>query len=897
MRLLSIAKSFFRSLFHRQRIDADLDDEVRSTVELLADQKVKEGVPPEEARRAARIELGGVEQVKEEVRSGRASAWLDTLSQDLRFGLRMLRKSPGFTVAVVITLALGIGVNTAIFSVVNDLVLRPLPVARPSEIAFLLLSWKGGAQDTAFAYPYFREIQEQTSNIFSGVTASQPYQMDGLSMDRKSEPMWTAYLTGNFFDVLGVKPVLGRLTLPSEGLAAGADPVLVISYSYWKSRFNRDPNIIGKKVTVNGHPMTLVGVTPEGFHGLTSLLDTQGYIPLGMAATLKDATPDFLTATNSGSDAVVARLRSGIDLQQAQSALQVVAHRMALQHPALKGLMNFRILHLGPAGLAINPTHPEALTLVSALFLALAGSVLVLACVNIANLLLVRSESRQREMAMRAALGATRARLIHHLLTESILLALLGGAAGLLLGASASQAVASIPIHSPLPIIIDFSFDWRVFAYAFGAALLTGLLVGITPALRAARGDVNQILHDGGRTSTAGRRRVRSALIVVQLGGSLMLLIVAGLFVRSLENVEHSNLGFDPNGVLNVSFDPHEAGYDAAQTRAFFHSVLEHARHLPGVESAGLAYSVPMGYYNDGAALRIPGYQSPPTEGGPYAGYNQVSSGYFETMGIPLLRGRDFLDSDGENSTHVAIISQAMAERYWQGQDAIGQHFSTTFDPKRSIQIVGVVGNIKPDSLTPQQSPFFYMPLAQSDQPMATLHVRTAAAPETMASEVIGLIHSLDPTVPVFEVQPMTAALETLNGFLIFQFAAGLAMCLGILGLTLAVVGAYGVISYAASRRTHEIGIRMALGAQALQVLGMILRQGVVIVAAGVVAGIAAAAGMARLVGNFLIGVPPLDSVTYVGASVLLAAVALIACYIPARRAMRVDPMQALRHE
>jgi hypothetical protein len=396
MSLLSHAKSLFRSLFRRREIDADLDAEIRSTVEMLADEKATAGMPPSEARRAARIEVGGVEQVKEEVRSRRAGAWLDTLLQDLRFSLRMLWRSPGFTVVVIITLALGIGVNTAIFSIVNDLVLRPLPVAQPSEIAFLLLSWKSGDQTTAFAYPYFREIQKRTSNIFSGVTAMQPFQMDGLSINRKSEPMWTGYVTGNFFDVLGVKPVLGRLILPSEGRTAGADPVLVISYAYWKSRFNRDPRIIGRKVTVNGHPMTLVGVTPQGFHGLTSLLDTQGYIPLGMAATLKDAAPDFLTATNSGSDAVVVRLRPGVDLKQAQSALRVIANRMALEHPDLKGLMNFRILHLGPAGLAINPTNPEAMTLVSALFLALAGSVLALACVNIANPTWLRSARRSK---------------------------------------------------------------------------------------------------------------------------------------------------------------------------------------------------------------------------------------------------------------------------------------------------------------------------------------------------------------------------------------------------------------------------------------------------------------------------------------------------------------------
>ncbi|HTU34446.1 MAG TPA: ABC transporter permease [Candidatus Acidoferrum sp.] len=898
MKLLSFAKSCFRLFFRRREIEADLDEEIRSAVALLTDEKIKAGMAPAEARRAARIELGGVEQVKEEVRSGRAAAWLDSFVQDVRFAFRMLRKSPGFATIAVLTLALGIGANTAIFSLVNCLVLRPLPIADPSQVAFLTLQWKGSGVGTSFSYPNFREIQQQTSNVFSGLSAVETLQLDGLSRGATSQTLFASYVTGNFFALLGVKPALGRLILPSEGQNPGADPVLVISYSYWKSRFNGDPSIVGAKVSVNGHPMTIIGITPKGFHGLTSLLDNQGYIPLGMAPALGDAPADYRDNRTQGGFLVIARLRSTVSLGEAGSALHLIAQRMSREHSDLIGLITFDALHLGPAGLAVNPGHPETLTLVSDLFLALAGSVLLLACMNIANLLLVRSDERQREMAMRAALGAGRVRLVRHLLTESILLALFGGIAGVVLGMAASQTVGSVPLHTFAPITFDFSFDWRVFTFALAVALLTGIFVGVAPALRASRGDVNQALHDGGRTSTPGRQRVRTALVAMQVAGSLMLLVVAGLFVRSLEHVEHSNLGFNPEGVLNVSFDPHEAGYNKAQTRDLFRNLLQQARHLPGVQSASLATCVPMGYNNLGATLKIKGYEPGRNEGEPFAEYNAVTGGYFETMRIQLLRGREFRGSDIETSPRVAIINQAMADRFWRGQDPIGRQFTRDDDPTHPMEIVGLARNLHPNSYEAAAPvPSFYVPLAQSDERFATLQARTNGDPASLAPELTGLIHSLEPVMPVFDVQTMTSALETLNGFLIFQLAAGLAVCLGLLGLVLAVVGVYGVISYAASRRTHEIGIRMAVGAQAVDVLKMIFSQGLAIVLIGMVLGLVAAIGMARIVRDFLVGVGAVDPLTYSAATFVLAGVALLACYIPARRAMRVDPMVALRHE
>jgi len=894
MKLLSELARRLRMLFARDKFHRDLDEEMRLHLELRERELREAGLSPEAAHTAARKNFGNALALREASHDSWGWVWLEHFAQDLRFALRMLRKSPGFTAVAVLTLALGIGANTAIFSLVDCLVVRPLPIDHPAQMAFLISSWNGSGSNTAFSYPDFQEIRKQTANIFSDLSAFRMFQMDGLTVDGRSEPMWSSYVTGNFFGQMGIKPMLGRFILPSEGSAPGADPVLVLSYSYWKSRFNADPNIIGQRASINGHPITIVGVAPAGFHGPTSLMDMQGYMPLGMAVTLNDAPPNLFTTREDTNLALIARLRPDVSLQKAQPALNVVAQRLSQQH---HGRMTLSALHLGPAGLAVNPTNPGALSLVSTIFLILPASVLVLACMNLANLFLVRAATRQREMAMRAALGATRSRLIRQLLTESLLLAALGCAAGIILGVAASSTFSSIPLHTSLPIILDFHFDWRVFAYALVAAVLTGVLVGIVPALRAARSDVNEILHEGGRTSTSGRQRLRSALVMAQVGGALMLLIVAGLFVRSLEKMQHTDLGFDPNHVLNLSIDPHESGYGETQAREFQKTLLDRARSLPGIESASLAASVPMGYNDSGASLEIDGYQPPKGQKNPAAGYNAVSSEYFETMRIPLLRGRDIRDSDNQNSQHVAIINQAMADRYWRGGDPMGRHFSTVDDPKHPMEVIGIAKNSYENDIFEQNEPFFFVPLAQNYNSYATLQVRTAAAPEAMAREVTGLIHSLEPAMPVFDVQTMTTALDTLNGFLLYKFAAALAASLGILGLILAVVGVYGVISYAAAQRTHEIGIRLALGAQPMQILKMIFRQGFVIVGAGVLAGILGAAAMARLVGNLLFGVPPGDLLTYVSTTALLAVVALLACYIPARRAMRVDPMVALRYE
>jgi len=882
------------AMFSRRRGGAEFDDELREHLEMLTEENVRRGMPVEEARRLARIRLGNATQIRETHRQLTGLPFLETLAQDVRYALRMLHKAPGFTAVAVLTLALGIGANTAIFSLVDWLILRPLPISQPSRVVFLDKQFRNGGSGTQFSYPDFRRIQQQTVETFESVAAARMFVMDGLSVDGQSASMWANYVDGNFFSMLGLKPAIGRLLFPSEGSVVGADPVLVLGYSYWKGRFNGDANIVGKKVSVNGHPMTIVGVAPKDFQGLAELLDTQGYMPLGMMPTLQDASPTFLSNTKNSSLQLVARLKPGVSIEQAQPVLSAISQRLSLPNG---GQMTLRADYLGPASMVTGPAVRPMLNLVSAVFLALAGAVLILACANIANLCLVRVAARHREVAVRSALGATRSRLIRQLLTESILLAALGCIGGIVAGVAASRAFGAIPLHTAIPTVLDFRFDWRVFAYAIAVAAPTAILVGITPALRVSRTELSEILHEGGRTSTSGRQRLRSALVTAQVAGSLMLLIIAGLFVRSLEKAQHADLGFDPQHVLNVSVDPHEAGYQEAQTREFQKTLLERAGALPGVESASLALCVPMGYASYGDTLQIDGYQPNPGEGDPTSGFNAVSADYFRTMRIPLVEGRAFQDSDAKESQQVAIINQNFAKLYFHGRDPIGRHFSQKADGAHPIEIVGVVRNSRDTDIFTNNDPFYYVPVTQYFNSVMTLQVRTEAPPETLAPEVTGMIHSLDSAIPVFDVESMTTVMEGLNGFLPFQIGAALAAALGILGLTLAIVGVYGVVSYAASQRTHEIGIRLALGAQPRQILGMILRQGFVIVGIGVVLGVLAAGALARVVGNLLYGVPPLDPLTYISAAVVLGAIALVACYVPARRAMRVEPMVALRYE
>jgi predicted permease len=817
--------------------------------------------------------------------------YLGNFLEDVRYGVRQMRRSPGFTAAAILTLAMGIGANTAIFSVVDSFLLRPLPVADPGQITVLDSPQKQGFALPLFSIPDYRDLCVQAGTVFSGMF-SYLSRFDGLSVNGKAERIRASYVSGNFFSTLGIQPAQGRFILPSEGETAGADPVMVLSYNYWKGRFGGDPEIVGTKVSVDGHPVTIVGVAPEGFYGINVLVAQQAYLPLGMAVF--GQAPDFMANRGSRLVYVGARLQPGRSVQQAQASLDVVARRLSQQYSdtdkdlALEVFPELRARPIPQAG--------RLMVVIAGLFLGLTAIVLLLACVNVANIMLVRSTTREREMATRAALGAPRSRLVRQLLTESMLLALAGGAAGILLGYSGSRALGSVDLHANLSFWVGL--DWRVLAYALGAAILTGLIVGTVPALRAARGDLSAILRSGGRGMIGAHQRLRCALVVAQVGGSLMLLIIAGLFVRSLGAAQQTKLGFDPSHVLNLGMDPKEIGYSAAQNRAFYKTLIDDVRALPGVLSVSTAAAVPMGYVIKGDSLAIDGYQPPSGQPAPNVAYNVISPDYFQTMRIPMARGRTFTDADDEKAQYVAIVNEVMAKHFWPNQDPLGRHFTMTREPKHSMQVVGIARDSRFLGVTLAINAHFYVPYAQHDEAnsLETLQVRTAGAPELLIPEVERVVATVAPDLPVFDVETMTDALNTLAGLLIFKIGAALAAAFGILGIILATVGVYGVISYVASQRTHEIGIRMALGAHSQDILRMILGQGIVIVGAGLTIGLAAAFSAAHVVRNF-VTVSATDPLTYLIVSATLTLVAVLACYIPARRATKVDPMAALRYE
>jgi predicted permease len=827
---------------------------------------------------------------------------MNGLIQDVRYAARQLRKSPAFFSIVVLTLGLGIGANTTIFSMVDWLVLRSLPIKDPAQMHVLSFARPGGNPDIQFSFPEFTEIQEQTTDVFSGVT---PFIFGGLAGEQNSQSgmtaagvtkaVQTAYVGGNFFSLMGIAPATGRFILSTEGKAAGADPVVVLSFDYWQTRFDGDRSIVGKGVSINGHSVTVVGVAPKGFLGPTPLLNIQAYLPLSMFLVERGVADDFLANPKTRSMLALARAKPGVQEKRIESELAVVGHHVLKQYPRDRGIGALGATPLRPPGIIGGQQNP--FPKLAALFLTLAALVLALACVNVANLFLVRAGSRQREMAVRAALGAGSGRLVRQLLAESLVVAAFSWAVGAFLGAAAARLLASVNTQSELPIVFDFNFNWHVFAYALAVAAFTAAVVVVAPAIRVWHGNLREVLHEGGRTSTGGRQRLRGVLVAVQVGGSLTLLVVAGLFVRSLRGVQTADLGFDAAHVLNLTLDPNQIGYTEAQGRAFYRSMLERARALPGVQSASLASVVPLSDSVQGNDLAIPGYATSPEQEVPHSEVDAVSPDYFATMGITLKRGRDFTDADGENAPRVAVINEAMATRFWPNQDALGKSFTLTSDPKHSTTIVGIVRNSRMSQPYGAFEPIFYLPVAQSYVSTQTLQIRSERAVQETVAEVRSIAQSLAPAIPVYGVRTMTEALHGGNGLLFFEVGASLAAAMGLLGLILAIVGVYGVMSYAVSQRTQEIGLRIALGAQKRDILRMIGRQGAVIVASGLVVGFLAALAAGRMVSDFLVGVAPGDPLTYVGVSILLAAVAFVATYIPTRRATKVDPMVALRYE
>jgi len=822
---------------------------------------------------------------------------MGTLLQDLRFTFRQLRKAPSFAVTAVLTLALGIGANTAIFSLVNSLLLKPLPVESPQQLASIGQRQDNGPLFANFSWPEYKAIREQSRGSFSEVFAH-ALGLDGFSTEgQQPQRVLTGYVSGNFFEGLGLKPAAGRLLLPSEGEVLGNDRVVVLSYDFWKERFNGDPSAVGQTATIDGHPFTIVGVAPKGFVGVQSFVKTAVYLPLS-ALTLTGTPADIANSWQNRGFLVYARLRPGVSFQQASAELSVAARQMTRQHPDAE--KNMEMMALPEPSLRIATGDTKTMPIMASLFLSLAGMVLLLACVNVANLVLVRATVREREMAIRSALGAQRSRLIGQMVTESVTLALMGGVMGVILGMWSSSALSHINPHADLPVNLVFAFDWRIFLYSFAIAMVAGIVVGMVPALRVAKANVSAVLHEGGRGVSSGRHWMRDGLVVVQIAGSLVLLVVAGLFVRSLSAMQTMDFGFKPDRVLNLAVDSNEIGMNDAQTQDLVRNILIRLHQVPGVEAVSHAGSVPLGYLSNGGDTLVidgaPPAKDPSAFG---AGYNVVSPEYFSVMGIDLLRGRAFTDSDDTHGRDVALISESTAKKYWPNQDAMGRTFRMQSQKDRKLEVVGIVGDAEFQIFGGgKERPFFYLPYAQhvAGNSLMVFQVKTQGDPLVLAPTVQKTIHELAPQLPIFQVQTMRQGLYTLNGLLLFQIGATVAAIIGCLGLTLAVIGLYGVVSYAVSRRMHEIGLRMALGASRGAVFRMIYRQSVVIVAIGLGIGLVLAYMVAQAAGSFVV-VSVRDPATYAVVALVLGLAGLGSCYLPARRAMAVEPVVALRED
>jgi predicted permease len=825
------------------------------------------------------------------------SAW-SSLIQDVVFALRQMRRAPAFAASAILTLALGVGANTGIFGLLNGY-LRPLPVPNGERIVVIASELPG--DETGFRYRFsFPALQDYRAqaDAFSDVFAFDT-RIGGITAGGKSTQFLYHGVSGNFFTALGIKAALGRLIEPGEGEHYGSEAITVLGHVFWMKRFGGDPTVVGRTIRLDGQPARIIGILPEGFHGLYQGAEIEGYVTLagirGRAVQADrfffDRTFRFLT--------MAARLRDGVTLEEAQASVDVIAHRLQATYPAEKDV-TARVLPETMARPFPLRFLSDLLPLIQGSMLGLAGLVLLIACMNVANLLMVRGTARQREMAVRAALGSGRARLIRLLLVESLLLSLSGTALGLLFARWATDLfLGSINVSIEMPLNFDFHFDWRVFAYAAGVSIATGVLMGIVPAFRASKAQVTSVLHDGGHGSStgAGRQRLRSTLAIAQVAGSLVLLVVAGLLVRSLQRAQDVDLGFDATNLLVARVDPRQVGYTLERSDVFFEELDRKLEALPGVESVAMAFSVPMGYIMDACQVRRATDVVDPNAPQAAVGCNPITDGYFDTMRIPIVNGRAFTERDTRDSPLVVVINETLARQFWPGENPIGRQLHIPRVAGSTWEVVGVARDSKYIAVFETPLPHVYFPFPQVYSSMRVLHVRSSVHPAVLGPQVQQVVQSLDADMPVADVMTMKQSLEGGGGFLLFRIGAMQAGAMGLLGLLLSVVGVYGVVSYGASQRTREMGIRLALGADPAAVGGLILRQGAWLVAVGIGVGLLMTFAVTRTIGRFFVLVGAADPVTFGTVTGILAATACVACYLPARRTMRVDPMIALRHE
>jgi len=814
--------------------------------------------------------------------------------QDLRYGARMLLKNPGFTLIAVFTLSLGIGANTAIFTLLDKVLIRPLPVERPHELVTFVQDASGAP--AIFSYPAYADLRDR-NEVLSGLVAyfQRPF---SLSDGSQSERVIGQIVTGNYFAALGAQPALGRFFLPEEDRTPNTHPVIVIGHGLWQRRFGADPAVIGKTVNLNNYRYTVVGVAPSEFTGTTRGTVNDVYVPMMMQAQTGPRRDGVLDNRNFGWLRLIGRLKPNVSRQQAQAALSLLADEPGQTPPGGKDSGKFANRILLMDGSRGHTDRVQDLSLPLKLLMGVVGFVLLIACANVANLLLARASARRREIAVRLAVGASRWRIVRQLLTESAILAALGGGAGLLIAVWLSNLLVGFQQQTNfVPRSFDSSLDGRALGFTLGVSLLTGIIFGLAPALVASKPDFVAALKEDtpGRGGRMRRLSLRNLLVVAQVALSLVVLIGAGLCLKSLRALQAIDPGFEPAKVLTASFDLSQNGYDEARGRQFISQLSERVAALPGVEAVSLANIVAFsdGFWISGATPE--GYQPQPGERLAFD-FNAISPNYFQTLGARLAGGREFTAQDTADAPRVVIVNEATARHYWSGQEAVGKRIIRgRGQSAQFFEVVGVVRNSKEKGLTADPRPAIYLPLLQQYVPELTLHMRTATDAQTLLAAVRREVQALDPTLPVYNLGTLA---EQKDGSLYAErLAATLLTLFGLLALLLAAVGIYGVLSYAVTERTREMGIRLALGAQPRDLLKLVVGQGLVLTLVGLGLGVGAAFALTRLIEKLLYGVSATDPLTFVVIPLLLIGVALAACSIPARRATRVDPLVALKCE
>lgn len=813
---------------------------------------------------------------------------METLIQDVRFSFRRLLKNPGFTVIALLSLALGIGANSSIFSLVNTVLLRPLNAARPEQLVEVYGTLHNGADETIVSYQNYKDYRDR-NEVFAGLLGYRFAPMS-LSHGGNNERVWGYLVSGNYFDVLGIKAAQGRTFLDEEDRTPGSHPVAVMSYGCWQRRFGADPSLVGKNVQLNGHAFTIIGIAPKDFKGTEVAYSPELWVPFMMDEQIEPGS-DWLTRRGDDNIFVLGRLKPGVTQAQAESSLQAITLQLAKEYPDDNAGRGVKLL---PPGLFL-PSIRRTVIGFAGVLMAVVGLLLLIACVNLANLLLARATERRKEIAIRLAIGASRARLMRQLLTESVLLSVCGGVLGVLFALWITDLVASTKLPTDIALSFDIGVDWRVLVFTFLLSLVTGIIFGLLPALQSSNPNLVSSLKSD-ETGAGGFRRshLRDALVVAQVALSLLLLISTGLIVRSLQRAQSMNPGFNPANAVAVSFDVGLQGYDETKGRAFQQQAIERVSALPGVQAVALASYLPLSLNFNYTGVYIEGQ---PFNGGsnlPIVIPANVSPNYFKTMSINL-RGRDFTAHDKEKESRVAIVNETFARRFFPGGEAIGKRFNFGGPSDPYWEVIGVAADGKYNSLGEQPMPLVYRPLFRNYESTATLVARTTSDPQATIGGIRNEIHNLDPDLPLYEVKTLT---EHMSIPLFPARVAALVLgSFGVIALLLAAFGIYGVMSYVVSQRTHEIGIRMALGAQAGDVLRLVVRQGMWLALIGMCIGLIAAFALTRIMSSLLYGVSATDPVTFAGVSLVLAVVAFVACLLPARRATKVDPMIALRYE